>query len=74
MYICINLVNDSKFENCIDGDFFLPVYGKFKAMIAGTGQSTIVKCFYSKHLLKNEFDGKLTFSSEKRTCECCRII
>ena len=70
----IYLVNDSKFENSIDGDFFLPVYGKFKAMIAGSGQSTIVKCFYCKHLPKNDDDGKISFSTEKRTCECCKIF
>jgi hypothetical protein len=64
-------LNDSKIENTIDGDFFLPVYDKFKVMIAGAGQSTIVKAFYAKHLPKFEDEGKLTFSTEKRTCECC---
>jgi hypothetical protein len=67
-------VNDCKFENSIEGDFFLPVYDKFKVMIAGSGQSTIVKCFHSKHIPKYEDDGKISFTTEKRTCECCKII
>jgi len=66
--------NDNKVENIIDGDFFLPIYNKFKVMIAGTGQSTIVKAFYAKHLVKCEGEGDLMFSSEKRTCECCTIF
>ena len=67
-------MNDSKVENSIDGDFFLPVYDKFKVMIAGSGQSTVVKIFYSKHLTKIDDDGKISFSSEKRTCEFCKIF
>jgi len=66
-------LNDSKIENSIDGDFFLPVYDKFRIMLAGTGQSTIVKTFYAKHVPKNDDDGRLVFSTEKRTCECCII-
>ena len=62
-------LNDSKVENNIQGDFFLPMFDYSKVMIAGSGQSCIIKkCnIRAFHKIGMQMQG------EGRNCECCSI-
>jgi len=69
-------LNNSVFENVIEGKFFMPVYKKFNLILAGNGEN-LVKHFYGKHLEYDqlmEFESKLEQTSEKRNCECCLLF
>lgn len=65
-----NLVNDSKIENHIQGDFFLPIYDFSKIMVAGSGQACIIKKLNIKafHKYGTQFNG------ESKNCECCSVF
>lgn len=74
----INLVNDSKMENTVSSEFFLPLYNKCRIMIAGSGQQVLVKSLMCKCLIKphNESEDPNStniFTSDKRNCDCCII-
>ena len=60
-------------DNSVEGAFFLPVLNKFKLLIGGTGESCLVKAFYGKYM-RLEMDDDTLLTSERRNCECCKII
>lgn len=71
------LMNDSKKENEIRGDFFLPHYGTAKIVLAGSGQSCLVK--YLKGRQKSNEKGKFadpnaSFINEQKHCDCCSVF
>lgn len=66
-------MNDNKTENCIEGEFFLPIFNKFKILIAGSGESIQVKSLYAK-CIEIEIESNIIASSDKKNCECCKII
>ena len=72
------LVNDSKTENIITSEFFLPFFEKkSRIFLGGTGQHCNLKSFICKSLIKsrdNFDDGGNIFSNDKRNCDCCLII
>lgn len=63
-------MNDSKLENTIQGDFFLPMFDYSKVMIAGSGQASIINKMQIRafHKLGMQMQG------EGRNCECCTIF
>jgi len=63
------IVNDSKIENHIQGDFFLPLFDYSKIMIAGSGQACVLKKFNIKAFCK----FGIQLNSEAKNCECCTI-
>jgi len=73
--IIIILVNDSKTQNLITADFFLPNYDNCRLLIGGYGQSCILKSMITKTFNKNNInlDGISVFSNERRNCDCCNI-
>jgi len=66
----IHLVNDSKAENEISGNFYLPIYEDSKVMIGGLGQSVIIKDYTISPINKS----KTQFSGDKKNCECCILF
>lgn len=56
-------------ENSIQGDFFLPMFDYSKFMIAGSGQSCLIK----KLKLKAFHKMGMQMQGEGRNCECCKI-
>jgi hypothetical protein len=76
------IINDSKMENNISSEFFLPFFDRNgRVMIAGSGQQCCVRTFICKCNLKfNKIDcveDKNTagiFTNEKRNCDCCLIF
>lgn len=67
-------MNDSKTENTVDGDFFLPIQNRFKLLLGGTGEAVWVKSFYAKYMRMEIEDENFVISSDKKNCECCIII
>jgi hypothetical protein len=71
--ILFKLVNDSVSDNHIEASFFLPLADSTKFLIAGNGQSVLVKLFSIQPSHKDD-DERISLSMERRTCECCGII
>jgi len=67
-------LNGSKTENTVNADFFLPTVNRFKLLIGGTGEGVFVKTFYGKSMAFDLPEETLTLSTERRNCECCKII
>lgn len=74
-------VNNSMIENNISANFFLPVYGRKKVFIAGSGEGCSVKSFQvtciGKPKYLKEFDIPMESSKGptcKGSCDTCRII
>jgi hypothetical protein len=65
-------VNDSKKENDVSGDFYLPVKKNSKFMIAGSGQSSLLKTLICKPFSTDEIFTQ--FVADRRNCECCTIF
>ncbi len=68
-------MNDSKIDNIISADFFLPNYDKCRLMVGGYGQSIILKSLMSKTFNNSQIDldGIAVFSNERKNCDCCSI-
>jgi len=64
-------VNDSKEENLISGNFFIPIDEKAKIIAGATGQSCNLKTLLCKPFVKT--DGT-TFSSDRKNCDCCLVV
>ena len=75
------VVNDSKVDNNINSEFFLPVFDqKSRLMIAGSGQQCCIKnlmCRINTKIKDDIYsDSKhhhSIFSSDKRNCDCCLL-
>ena len=76
----ILLVNDSKLENVVTSEFFLPFYEKkSKLMISANGQQCSMKSFIfqTNPKLRNNQSGEnraSIYSNERRNCDCCNIF
>jgi hypothetical protein len=72
------LVNDSKKENEISSDFFLPFSGNSRIMVGGSGTQCNVKNLICKtiHIRSQEeaLNNSAFINSEKRGCDCCIIV
>lgn len=75
------VVNDSKIENNVNSDFFLPIIDqRCRLMVAGSGQQCCIKNFMCRinTKLKDDMYSDLKnhsiFSTDKRNCDCCVIF
>ena len=64
-------MNDSKKENDIVGNFYLPNNKFSKLMVAGAGQSSILKTLMCRMFLKD--DLKLQLTADRKNCDCCLV-
>jgi len=76
-------LNESRSDNHILGSFFLPIYDKSKIMIAGSGQSVLVKAFVVKQVKREgeinsnnvkDSGARDTSNVERRNCDCCLVF
>lgn len=69
-------MNNSKFENTLTGNFFLPTIDKKRIMIAGSGTQCKIKdfsndCFYKENYVQHE---PYLINANTKGCDCCMIF
>ena len=67
-------LNESKYENIVKGNFFLPVEDdKNKIMIAGSGDQCKIKSFICNTSFKTDYSHYDPFI-ERNGCDCCLFL
>lgn len=71
--IVYTYLNNNKEENFAKGNFFIPINGNYKVMIAGSGQQCKLKQFSCYSYYKPKY-APAELLNEGKACNCCNII
>lgn len=71
--IVYTYLNNNKEENFAKGNFFIPINGNYKVMIAGSGQQCKLKQFSCDSYYKPKY-APAELLNEGKACNCCNII
>jgi hypothetical protein len=71
--IVYTYLNKNKEENFAKGNFFIPINGNYKVMIAGSGQQCKLKQFSCYSYYKPKY-APAELLNEGKACNCCNII
>ena len=71
--IVYTYLNNNKEENFAKGNFFIPINGNYKVMIAGSGQQCKLKQFSCDSYYKPKY-APPELLNEGKACNCCNII
>lgn len=71
--IVYTYLNNNKEENFSKGNFFIPINGNYKVMIAGSGQQCKLKQFSCYSYYKSKY-APAELLNEGKACNCCNII